>query len=173
MPVGRGLDESIMNKGNKFTVWIDGRRQTKPVTADTPELAGEAVYEKWGISRASRVEVKLKFAASTTLRDETGDHHPDAKSTRADALAFMLGCELAGWPAKLIEQRAGLKPLERQRLEQAIATAPVKAAAWRALEAHYVPMNLLLEIATKHIEQHPEWELPKRTKFQFRARKGL
>ena len=36
----------------KFAVWIDGRLQTKLVTAKSEKVAVEIVYLKWGVERS-------------------------------------------------------------------------------------------------------------------------
>lgn len=137
----------------KFAVWIDGRLQTKLVTAKSEKVAVEIVYLKWGVDRSSHVVAKPKFPVDYIGRDVSLDQEPGPLSTPADGLAFKLGRLLAGWTTRVAERRAGLKTSQRMYLEEGRATAGVKAAAFRALEAHGVPMAALVKIAAEFLEQ--------------------
>ena len=59
-------------------------------------------------------------------------------------------------------RHAGLEPQQRIQLEQGSATAHIKAAAWRALEAHGVPIDQLVAAAASYLEKHPESPQPSR-----------
>ena len=137
----------------KFAVWIDGRLQTKLVTAKSEKVAVEIVYLKWGVDRSCHVVAKPKFPVDYIGRDVSLDQEPGPLSTPADGLAFKLGRLLAGWTTRVAERRAGLKTSQRMYLEEGRATAGVKAAAFRALEAHGVPMAALVKIAAEFLEQ--------------------
>jgi hypothetical protein len=136
----------------KFSVWIDGRLQTKLVTAKSEKVAVEIVYLKWGVERSCHVIAKPKFPVDYLGRNEALDDERGPLSTPADGLAFKLGRVLAGWTTRIAERRSGLKTIQRMYLEEGRATAGVKAAAFRALEAHGVPVAALVKIATDFLE---------------------
>ena len=137
----------------KFAVWIDGRLQTKLVTAKSEKVAVEIVYLKWGVERTCQVIAKPKFPIDYVGRDTALDDEPGPLSTPADGMAFKLGRVLAGWTTRVAEKHAGLKTLQRLHLEEGRATAGVKAAAFRALKAQGVPIEALVQIATEFLER--------------------
>jgi len=142
----------------KFAVWIDGRLQTKLVTAKSEKVAVEIVYLKWGVERTCQVVTKPKFPIDYVGRDTSLDQEPGPLSTPADGMAFKLGRVLAGWTTRVAERRAGLKTLQRLYLEEGRATAGVKAAAFRALKEQGVPIEALVQIATEYLERQRSME---------------
>jgi len=136
----------------KFSVWIDGRLQTKLVTAKSEKVAVEIVYLKWGVDRNCQVVAKPKFPVDYLGRKEELEDDRGPPSTAADGLAFKLGRVLAGWTTRVAERRAGLKTLQRLHLEEGRATAGVKEAAFRALSAQGVPVAALVQIAAEFLE---------------------
>lgn len=146
---------------NRYTISIDGRVHTRLVTAPTEKAAVEVVYTRWGIERSQKVVATLKH------RDPRGQEPPVSDttqpcSTAAEGWAFVLGCILLKWTAALAEEHAGLEPQQRIQLEQGAATAQIKAAAWRALEAHGIPIDQLVAAAASYLEKHPESPQPSR-----------
>jgi hypothetical protein len=137
----------------RYTIWIDGRIQTKFVTAKSEKVAVEIVYQKWGVERTYQVVAKPKFPVDYVGRDTSLDDQPGPLSTPADGLAFKMGRVLAGWTTRVAERRAGLKTLQRMYLEEGRATAGVKAAAFRALKECGVPIEALVQIASEFLER--------------------
>lgn len=136
----------------RFEVWIDGRLQTKLVTAKSEKVAVEIVYLKWGVQRHCHVVAKPKFPVEHFGRKEAPDEHRAPASTPEEGMAFKLGRVLAGWTTKVAERRAGIKTAQRLFLEEGRATAGVKDAAFRALKAQGVPVETLVQVATQYFE---------------------
>jgi hypothetical protein len=136
----------------RFAVWIDGRLQTKLVTAKSEKVAVEIVHLKWGVDRRSHVVVKPKFPVDHYGRKETPEEHRGPSSTPAEGMAFKLGRVLIGWTTKVAERRASITTAQRIFLEEGRATAAVKEAAFRALVAQGVPVATLVQVATDFFE---------------------
>ena len=139
----------------RYEILIGERVQRKLVTADTPELAIEIVYNEWGVERTEPVTAKLKYP-TPPLYEEINNSPANSTPMPSEGIAFMLGRTLIGWTTRVAERNMKVRPLQRIHLEQGCAPDDLKAHARRTLEARGAPMERFFEIAAAYVKEHPE-----------------